>query len=343
MKKVIILEIGRKAREIVKKIGREHIECFADSSPENLKPVMGIPVISFQEMIRRWPECDIILSINSKELETKLEEYGVSYWKNDSVQNSYFMRQDVMDVIDEKLLDRFHYDTEAKRGLFAEKYEDRFREDYFSETNRILVEAFKREDLDTVHDIFAQFYVPRTDLCFDEYYHNRPGLRLIKNIIAGFSVTQGRPLKICDIACGHGELLERLKEAGFRVQGVDRSPVRVEEVHKSGVECICADVEHVPLPDGSFDVIICTECMEHVKDPVAVAREVNRLLVCGGMALVTTPYGSFCDCDAHLRHFYENNLCALFLQNGFEIENVLRIPYLNYSINDNLFVAAVKK
>ena len=344
MKKVIIFEVGRKAREIVRKVGREHVECFADSSPENLRPIMGIPVISVPEMIRRWPECDIILSINSAKLENILKEHGISYWKNDSLQNSYFMRQDVMDVIDEKLLDRYHYDMDAKYGLFSEKYNDRFREAYFSEENRVLVEAFIENNDEKVREIFNRVYAP-SELLYDEYFENRPGLRLIKHIITEYSIFQQRRefLEICDIACGHGELLKRLKEDGFRVRGVEGAPARVEEVRQSGIECVCANVEHVPLPDGSLDVIICTECLEHVKDPVAVLKEVNRLLIRGGMVFVTTPYGSFCDCDTHLRHFYENNLCALFLQNGFEIENVLRIPYLNNSVNDNLFVAAIKK
>ncbi len=64
MKKAIIFEVGRKAREIAGKIGWENVECFADSSPENLLPINGTPVISFDEMMQRWPECDIILSIN---------------------------------------------------------------------------------------------------------------------------------------------------------------------------------------------------------------------------------------------------------------------------------------
>ncbi|MCI8553254.1 MAG: class I SAM-dependent methyltransferase [Lawsonibacter sp.] len=339
MKKAIVLEIGRKAREVVKKIGIEHIECFADSASENLEPICGIPVISFEEMIRRWPVCDIILAIRSEELERKLQACGVTYWKNDDSNESYFMRQDVMDIIDEKLLDRYYYDMEAKFALFSERYEARFREEYYSEKNEALVEAFRTGNREFIQTFLENAYADNK-IYFDEFYSSRPGMRLIRNIITSSS---RRGNAICELACGHGELLKQLKADGFRVQGVDSSFARVEEVRASGIDCICGDVAHTPFPDSCFDFVICMECLEHVGAPEAVVREANRLLMGGGMIFCTTPYGNFCDCTGHLRQFSENSLCALFTQNGFDIVNILRIPYLNSSLNDNLFVAAVKK
>jgi len=347
LKKVIIFEVGRKAREIAKKIGREHVECFADSSPENLKSITEIPVISFDEMIRRWPECDIILSINSEELEQRLQACGVKYWRNENQQNSYFMRQDIMDLLDEKLLDRYYYDTGAKAALFSKKAENYFREEYFSETNRLLVEAFRAGDQETVQTMFERIYASN-EIYFDERYDTRPGIRLVRNILAGAWLRKGSELpsvqdiKICDLACGHGELLKALKEDGFQVQGIEKSAVRAEEVKKSGINCIIAEIEHTPFSDSTFDIITCMECLEHVGNPIAVVKEMHRLLKRGGLAFCTTPYGFFCDSNTHLRQFNETSLCALFLQNGFEIKNVLRIPYLNFSVDDNLFVAAVK-
>ena len=43
------------------------------------------------------------------------------------------------------------------------------------------------------------------------------------------------------------------------------------------------------LADRSADLVLCTEVIEHVRDPKAVMRELHRILTTGGMLLLTTP------------------------------------------------------
>ena len=43
------------------------------------------------------------------------------------------------------------------------------------------------------------------------------------------------------------------------------------------------------IDDASFDLIICTDVLEHVKDPFMAADELRRILVLGGTLAVTTP------------------------------------------------------
>lgn len=44
------------------------------------------------------------------------------------------------------------------------------------------------------------------------------------------------------------------------------------------------------IPDGSFDIIICTEVLEHVANPFDAVKELHRLLKPGGFVFVTTPF-----------------------------------------------------
>jgi ubiquinone/menaquinone biosynthesis C-methylase UbiE len=53
-----------------------------------------------------------------------------------------------------------------------------------------------------------------------------------------------------------------------------------------------SEITNIPVPAGSFDVIICTEVLEHVPEPKEAIREMSRILRPGGRLLLTAPLGS---------------------------------------------------
>jgi SAM-dependent methyltransferase len=89
-------------------------------------------------------------------------------------------------------------------------------------------------------------------------------------------------------------------------------------------ENVLADVkayaDAVPLPDASFDTVLCTDVLEHVADPAATVREMARLLRPGGVALLTTP---LCypihEAPYDFWRFTRYGLRQLFEGAGFEI------------------------
>lgn len=67
------------------------------------------------------------------------------------------------------------------------------------------------------------------------------------------------------------------------------------------------------IADGSFDVVVCTEVLEHVRQPFSAVEEIRRMLAPGGIALVSTPFnfrihGPLPDCW----RFTEHGLRELF-------------------------------
>ena len=52
------------------------------------------------------------------------------------------------------------------------------------------------------------------------------------------------------------------------------------------------DIANVPVADGTFDAILCTEVLEHVREPIEVVQEMARLLKQGGRLMLTAPLGS---------------------------------------------------
>ena len=53
-----------------------------------------------------------------------------------------------------------------------------------------------------------------------------------------------------------------------------------------------ADVSDLPFDDGTYDIVLNTQVLEHVKDPGKVCRELGRVLKPGGLLFLTTPQSS---------------------------------------------------
>ncbi|CAN5165399.1 hypothetical protein BH11PAT1_BH11PAT1_1550 [soil metagenome] len=63
---------------------------------------------------------------------------------------------------------------------------------------------------------------------------------------------------------------------------VDIDPMRKPE--------IVADAHHLPFPEAEFSSILCTEVLEHVKDPFQVERELRRVMKVGGTLVLSTRF-----------------------------------------------------
>jgi len=53
-----------------------------------------------------------------------------------------------------------------------------------------------------------------------------------------------------------------------------------------------SDATKIPVPDEFFDVVLFTEGLEHVPDPILVIKEIGRILKPGGKLILTAPLGS---------------------------------------------------
>lgn len=106
--------------------------------------------------------------------------------------------------------------------------------------------------------------------------------------ILSFLSRTKRGIKILDIGCGTGKAAERLKIFGT-VCGVDISPNSITQAAKVLDEAKIGTAEGTTYSDKSFDVVVCTETLEHVPDIHKAIREFHRVLAPRGYMLVSTP------------------------------------------------------
>lgn len=100
----------------------------------------------------------------------------------------------------------------------------------------------------------------------------------------------GPGVDVLDLGCRTGALTQHYA-SGNRVTGVDvdrAALVRAEE--RLGIPTVWADVEEgIPFDDGSFDVVVAGELLEHLADPRAVVSHVRRVLRPGGRFVGSVP------------------------------------------------------
>jgi SAM-dependent methyltransferase len=128
----------------------------------------------------------------------------------------------------------------------------------------------------------AAFYQTRQTDDFDDD-------RLSKVLHEAIAV---KPATALDIGCGRGTLLRRLQQScpACELFGVEISALSAAEAAASGVRVFAASIaDGLPLPDGSMQLVIMGEVIEHLFDPDAALDEIKRVLAPGGTLILTTP------------------------------------------------------
>jgi len=115
-------------------------------------------------------------------------------------------------------------------------------------------------------------------------YLNRAGLEAaLAEASAGVLETQTE-IRLLNLGCGNRSYLELFDQSVARHVAVDVSASPFTDVIARG--------EELPFAVASFDVVLCVQVLEHVRNPSRVIAEIGRVLCPEGTALLTT-HGTF--------------------------------------------------
>jgi len=117
-------------------------------------------------------------------------------------------------------------------------------------------------------------------------------IAFIHEVVAGM----GRPVRVLDVGCGTGVFVAiPLAERGFEVVGIDTDEASLDHGRKAAAERGLKNVLFRSMRAEevreTFDVVILSEVLEHVKPPGPLLGTLRRLLTSDGTLIVTVPNG----------------------------------------------------
>ena len=144
-----------------------------------------------------------------------------------------------------------------------------------------------------VNDEVKQFF-NNTANEYDSYRNRvylKKSIKKIEKILIKFNLLNKE--RILDLGVGTGSLLNYLiKNYNYKtIYGIDISEEMIKISRKkiqNGILKV-SSAEEIPFDENFFDLLICIDVLEHVKDPIKVIQEITRVLKNGGIAILSTP------------------------------------------------------
>src|SRR5436309_13444290 len=97
--------------------------------------------------------------------------------------------------------------------------------------------------------------------------------------------------RVLDVGASSGYLAEPLAERGNTIVGLELDAEAARDAEAYCERVLVGDVEtmELPLEPGSFDVVLCGDVVEHLRDPVATLVRLRPFLKPGGRLVLSTP------------------------------------------------------
>lgn len=140
----------------------------------------------------------------------------------------------------------------------------------------------------------------------------------------------GKGTRLLDIGAGRGTFVRAARARSLDAIALDMQPEVVTIWPGLSVPGFLGEGTHLPFASGAFNVVRAKEVLEHVVDPLAMTREIRRILKPGGLFLahVPSPYsqlypvGNFWDDYTHVRPMSRVALTRLMYDAGLKLDTI---------------------
>jgi SAM-dependent methyltransferase len=186
-------------------------------------------------------------------------------------------------------------------------------------------------------------------------YYDKHGARnpLVRTMMRRFHaalvsrVSAAGATTILDVGCGEGHTSVMVAHGtGATVVGVEleESALREARLSHPDLMTVCGSAYQLPFSSRSFDLVMATEMLEHLDDPMSAARELRR--VSASWCLVTVPnepwwrlanmargayWSALGNTPGHVQHWTRRSL-ARFLEQAFDEVIITRAAMWNVAL-----------
>jgi len=135
-------------------------------------------------------------------------------------------------------------------------------------------------------------------------------------------------VKMLEIGCGNGAILQYLKKKGVDVEGGDISIEGLKFCKKRiNIPLYQIDALATPFSCESYDIVGIFDVIEHVEDEKSLLKEVFRICKKNGKVIITVPankslWSYFDVLSKHKRRYTKKELIFKLEQVGFKIEKI---------------------
>lgn len=151
--------------------------------------------------------------------------------------------------------------------------------------------------------------------------------------------------KVIDLGCGEGEILTMDPK---NIIGVDINKGALMRLKEKGLQVIESSITNIPIPEESFDVVLCSNLIEHLfpEEAYKMLQESQRILRQDGKIIIITPtektvWNSF----GHTKPYTIASIMKLFRKNTYEsfeplapMKEEFRLYYGTWSKNKITFL-----
>jgi 2-polyprenyl-3-methyl-5-hydroxy-6-metoxy-1,4-benzoquinol methylase len=176
-----------------------------------------------------------------------------------------------------------------------------------------------------------------------ELHKYHPSVEL-RNSLIFKSLNQLKFESILDVGCGDGDLLSKIKTKypNIMYSGFDKSEFIISKNKASynDIKFQCIDILDSKTPQKAFDIVICSEMIEHIKEYRHVIESLTSFVKPGGHLILTTQAGKLYKSDLHVgheQHFSCNQLSTIVKNNGLTVLECFRKGFPFYTLQKVIY------